>query len=731
MDTFNILLRGTKARTPSSVKTVLPSAPKGPQLHYFGQSQKKDERDPTSGKDHARQPKRKRDTYPSERPEDIRLGDDHDFPLAKSKTQSEWEEGQELRKEYGFSLSREECRQMLHDHRLKIVQLYSPLSSNECDTEPRTKKRKRNQLVEGHKNRANNHRKEIISQPLRSFSELRTRHDVAPTICSNLASQGFASPTEVQLGALPLLLHESPGKGKTEIDGDGLSRERKPTYATNLLTIAPTGSGKTLAFLIPIMNYILQERRQLNLQKSSNGPLAVILAPTKELARQTVNEARKLAVHTNIAVTLIQRGMRVPSKADRCAPELRSYNGNPKTSADHSQVTKADILVSTPLALLHAMQAEEQKVLALPSVGYLVLDEADVLLDPLFRDQTMNVWSACTSRGLCVTLWSATMGSNVEDLAMSKIQQNWLATPEHLEQSSEPRPQLLRLVVGLKDSSIPNIEHKLVYAANERGKLLGLRQLLHSSSALTGIGVSIRPPLLVFTQTIPRAIALHSELMYDMPGEAGGSCRIAVLHSDLSDAKRDHIMMRFRKGELWVLITTDLLARGVDFKGVNGVVNYDLPTSSAAYVHRAGRTGRAGREGGIAVTLYAKEDLPYVKNVANVIAASERQKSGHDPVEAAQSWFLDLLPKVAKKDRQRLKKRGVEARRTPGLRMERGDNVNLKARISTKSAYDRRMENKKLGARNASKGRIVVPDSPQSDGSEVVPSEDKFTSFED
>ncbi len=110
---------------------------------------------------------------------------------------------------------------------------------------------------------------------------------------------------------------------------------------------------------------------------------------------------------------------------------------------------------------------------------------------------------------------------------------------------------------------------------------------------------------------------MHDELKYDIPASAGGSTRIAVLHSSLSDSVRSKIMARFRTGEVWVLITTDVLARGVDFVGVNGVVNYDVPTSAASYVHRAGRTGRAGRSGGVSVTFYTKDDIPYIKSVAN------------------------------------------------------------------------------------------------------------------
>jgi ATP-dependent RNA helicase DDX52/ROK1 len=196
---------------------------------------------------------------------------------------------------------------------------------------------------------------------------------------------------------------------------------------------------------------------------------------------------------------------------------------------------------------------------------------------------------------------------------------------------------------------------------------------------------SLRPPFLVFTQTIPRAIALHSELLYDIPPEAGGSSRIAVLHADLSSSARDSIMTNFRKGEIWVLITTDLLSRGVDFRGLNGVVNYDAPNSAAAYVHRVGRTGRAGREGGVAVTFYTAEDIAHIKLIANVIRASENLRGVKEGEGSVKQWLLDALPDVGKRERQQLKKRGVEARRT----VKGEDGKKGRDRISTKSGYER------------------------------------------
>jgi ATP-dependent RNA helicase DDX52/ROK1 len=206
---------------------------------------------------------------------------------------------------------------------------------------------------------------------------------------------------------------------------------------------------------------------------------------------------------------------------------------------------------------------------------------------------------------------------------------------------------------------------------------------------------SIRPPFLVFTQTIERAVALQAELQYDIPLEAGGASRIATLHSELSDSARSVIMRRFRAGEIWVLVTTDVLARGVDFVGVNGIVNYDVPGSSAAYVHRAGRTGRAGREGGVAVTLWTQDDIPFVKSVANVIAASDRQAGRTGADASVPKALLDALPNVGKADKKRLKLRGVETRRS-----------GRHAKITSKSGWERQRENNRRDAILRNRGRM-------------------------
>ena len=534
-------------------------------------------------------------------------------------------------------------------------------------------------------------RVQLFPAPVMNFAELKPRYDLSNALVGNVTSQGYNVTTEVQLSALPLLMDDS----------QQLFAENRPINATDkdgnsaidLLTVAPTGSGKTLAFLIPLIHRL---RKRKGTQQARRFTSAIILAPTKELASQIVNEGRRLTLHTGIKVTQVKKGMSI-GRVQQPSPPETTIAANEKGVQAQDVVVKADILVSTP-GLLNNAIAEFAETDALSKVQDLILDEADVLLDPLFREQTLSIWNGMHSPSLRVSMWSATMGSNIEELARLTIETRRRGLAERLGEDI-PEAPLVRLVVGLKDSAVGNVKHELVYAATEQGKLIALRQLLHPRAALSDASSPLRPPFLVFTQTIERAIALHAELLYDIPPAAGGARRIAVLHSGLSDSARALVMTGFRTAEIWVLITTDLLSRGVDFRGVNGVVNYDIPSSSAAYVHRVGRTGRAGRAGGVAVTLYDKDDIPYLKHVATVISAAQKQGGG-DPSHV-NSWLLNALPKLSKNEKQRLKKRGVEARASTGAKHDA--KAARRARISSKAGYVRKEENRRKGAIESSR----------------------------
>lgn len=689
MDILKILSRSTKQTNKQqngakSGKQALPSSGvnANPQLFH----------DEIPG---ARGTKRKRGENVTERKEDEGEIDFFVQTSATPKSKSTKTDERDLKKltleaqpqTQSRKLDEAECRQILKSHRVKVTVIPSLKLP-----EKKVKKSKKTKAPEV---TAKQEYKQIYPQPLEAFSDLGSTYGIHGRIRDNLADQGYKIPTEVQMGSLPLLLDS-----KTAL---AHSAEEIDAGEVDLLTVAPTGSGKTLAFLIPVVNQILQRRRTRE-DKKEHILEAIIVAPTKELASQIVSEGKKLCQGTGVKVTGMRKGMRVVGSSDDVQHD-HADDGSDSDDSDAEKpsakqpVTKTDILVTTP-GLLQSALTHDGITTELPTVRSLVLDEADVLLDPLFRDQSLAIWNSCSNTALRVTLWSATMGSNIEELALSTIR------TRHTNLELQSTTPIIRLVVGLKDSAIPNITHKLTYTATEPGKLLALRQLLQPTS--TADSSSLRPPFLIFTQTISRAIALHSELLYDIPPSAGGSSRLAVLHSNLSDEARSEVMRKFRSGDVWILITTDILSRGVDFKGVNGVVNYDVPNSAASYIHRVGRTGRAGRDGGVAVTFYTKEDIPYVKGIANVIAISEKQ-GGKVEGEGIKKWLLDSLPNVGKKSKKELKMHGVEARRDRE-RKDRKDKGKVRGKmlISTKSGYERKIENKRRGAIEGSKRRAKI-----------------------
>ncbi|KAJ6160389.1 hypothetical protein N7470_003785 [Penicillium chermesinum] len=682
MDAFKLLTRSSKlkpAASSSQPASRLPSTGKAAHAQLF-RSADADKLESAPGK------KRKRAVDSTEQ-DNGEVTADLDFfqsnkrsapaPTARSNEDDEDKDSDVDEANDEDAMDEVQRRTILNSHKIKITDLRDmddiqpTIPVKESKKKKKSKKEQAPVLSKKELKRA----RRIYPQPLVSFKELRSRYNISRRLAENVAEQGFTLPTEIQLGSLPLLLGDSS----------------IPSSEPDLLAVAPTGSGKTLSFMIPVINKIV---RHHHTQPEEKGILSVVVAPTKELASQIVNEGRKLVAGTGVKITLMRKGMKVVDRQGDSDANMLDENDEDSAESDeeaeheglkkgqnHAPVTKSDILTTS--------------MAQLPLVRSLVLDEADVLLDPLFREQTLDIWRSCVHPDLRVSLWSATMGSNVEDITRDTVKERQALS------GNMPNPHpLLRLVVGLKDSAI--FRHR------------------PSTSAASASDIRLRPPFLIFTQTIPRAIALHSELKYDIPAEAGGSSRIAVLHSDLSDNQRSDIMREFRKGEIWILVTTDLLARGVDFRGINGVVNYDIPNSAAVYVHRVGRTGRAGREGGIAVTYYTKEDIPYVKSIANVIDASEKLRGGKGD-KSIQKWLLDSLPDLSKNSKKELKKHGVKARQSSkhvGKDQDDGRNKRA-ARISTKSGFERRMENRKRGAIEGSRRRkaAAAEDGNKSEGS--------------
>ncbi|KII94424.1 hypothetical protein PLICRDRAFT_36695 [Plicaturopsis crispa FD-325 SS-3] len=379
----------------------------------------------------------------------------------------------------------------------------------------------------------------------------------------------------------------------------------------DLAAISPTGTGKTLSYLLPIMAALGVPAASAQ-SNAGTGVRAIVVAPTRELAHQIHNECLKLAEGRKWRIILF-------SKATA------------STLADKAVRDKVDIIISTPLRLVASLQAGD---LDLHNVRHLVLDEADRMLDTEFLPQVQEIIAACTHEQVQKAVFSATLPAGAEKIAMEMLH--------------DP----IRIVVGLKDTPLPLITQSLTYVADDPSKL---------PSLLTYLSQPYNPPVLIFTSSQPRASSLAEELVLNsIPN-------VDCLHAGMSKKEREDAVARMRRGEGWVMVSTEVMARGMDFKGIREVINYDFPTSVQSYVHRIGRTGRAGREGK-AVTYFTDEDAPYLKSIANVLLQSG---------SSVPDWILKL-PKPSKMKRRQMGK------------VKRAETVNDARRIGRNDAIKKR-----------------------------------------
>ncbi|KAJ2711511.1 RNA-dependent ATPase rok1 [Coemansia spiralis] len=445
-----------------------------------------------------------------------------------------------------------------------------------------------------------------VPHPIKSFEMLCKEHEFQPFVLRNLQKFGFKQPTPIQMQAVPIAVHRR-----------------------DLIANAPTGSGKTLAFLLSILHHVHSEEKQ--------GYRAVVVSPTRELATQIHDHLRNLTSGRRVKACLLTKSSASAQAQD---PAMRQ---------------KYDILVTTPLRLVHAIQNNEAD---LTHVRSLVLDEADSLMDKGFLEQVDEILAACTSPSLQISLFSATMPSSVEQMAKTIMK--------------DP----IRIIVGTQNAATTSIDQELLFVGQEEGKLIGLRNM---------IAGGFKPPCLIFVQSIDRAKELFHELVFE-------GINVEAIHSERTQTQRNRIVQKFRTGELWVLICTELMARGIDFKGVNLVINYDFPQSAQSYIHRIGRTGRAGRPGR-AITYFTKDDAPHLRTIVNVM-----RESGCTVPE----WML-ALKNPTKDTKRKIKKAPLD-----------------RNAISTVPTYDlKRQKHMKqvIAQSKAKKQRLAATPKPPSDAS--------------
>lgn len=342
------------------------------------------------------------------------------------------------------------------------------------------------------------------------------------------------------LEALDLLQYKTPTKVQELVIPLGLEEK-------DLVVKSKTGSGKTAAFGIPLCEKV---------DWDENHPQAIVLEPTRELADQVSNELFRIGRRKRLKVPAV-------------------FGGFPIDKQIRTVKQKSHIVVGTPGRTLDLI---EHEALKLDKVRYLVIDEADLMLDMGFLDDVKRVLN-CLPENRVTMLFSATIDENVQQLS-----RDYMKEPQEI-------------FIESKTLTVDQIE-QMGYLVENEEKFSCLMEVLINENPKS---------CMIFCATRDMVNVLYRQLRK-------AKVRCCMLHGLVDQKERLKTIEDFREGRFFYLIATEVAARGIDFEEISHVINYDLPTSKEAYVHRIGRTGRNGKSGK-AISFIQKDELKMLQTI--------------------------------------------------------------------------------------------------------------------
>ncbi len=384
---------------------------------------------------------------------------------------------------------------------------------------------------------------------------------IEESLLQGINALGFTEPTPIQEKAIPILL-----SGTKDFVG-----------------LAQTGTGKTAAFGLPLLQLVDSEARH---------PQALVVCPTRELCMQITKDIANFSLH---------------KKSIR---SVAVYGGASIGDQIRDLKRGVQIVVATPGRLIDLI---ERKAINLENINYIVLDEADEMLNMGFREDIEFILGNTPNRN-SIWLFSATMPSEVK-----QVSKRYMTTPAEV-------------TIGKANSSNVNIDHQY-YITSGVNRYHTLKRIIDFNPGIYGI---------IFTRTKADAQSITESLIregYD----------IEALHGDLTQAQRDKVMARFREKSLQLLIATDVAARGIDVQGITHVINYELPDDPEVYTHRSGRTGRAGNSG-ICISVISQREAYRLRQIEKLLNNRFHKLDIPSGKDVCRKQFFHFIDKMLKAD---------------------------------------------------------------------------------
>ena len=382
----------------------------------------------------------------------------------------------------------------------------------------------------------------------------------------------------------------------------------------NIIAVSETGSGKTLSYVVPCFHNSL-----LNKLKNEQKYKIIIILPTKELSKQIYNESllfNNYYCEKNLKIKYVNTSV------------ILSINNDYENF-----IHNTDVYIGTPNNILKLIELCKENILNI--LNYIIFDESDKYFELGFIDYIEKILKyVCSEKNdISKIFFSATISDNLSNI----INNNYVDS--------------IKVRIGSINLPAKNISQEFIYCSNEEGKINELKNIFHKA---------INFPVLVFIDGVEKIKHIFHKIKFESPN-------IECLFSKMNKKDRENQIIKFRTGEIFMLLCSDLLSRGIDFKNVKTIINYDCPYKITNYIHRIGRTGRGGKKG-YAISFIEERDVDNLYYISKLI--NDMKNNDYKDIKCP-DWLVNLY---IKKKNEKNKKMNQKEKKLLGKKTNRKNN---------------------------------------------------------